>query len=158
MTVQQLQQQPHREPGTAELTRLLSRLSAKRVIVVGTTCTGKSTMLAECPGAVDQDAEVFPTLSKAEADFVCQTPWTEEIGRTMERFVRERVVVKPGCPVFGTVVMDCDHIILLKISDELLQSRTAKRAVKFEDAKNMQKRLEENVRTSGIPFTEYRVG
>jgi len=70
----------------------------------------------------------------------------------MTRFVRERVEVKPGCPVFGTVVIDCDHVVLLKISDELLGRRVAKRNASFEDAKGMQRQLENEVRSSGIPW------
>lgn len=147
-----------RDPVVTGLNQLLSEHSDQRVIVVGTTCTGKSTMLPFINRAVDQDKVVFPKLTKEEADFVCQTPWTEEIGRTMMTFVRERVEVKPGYPVFGTVVIDCDHIVLLKISDELLRLRTDKRKSHFEDAKNMQRQLEKEVRSSGIPWTVYAVG
>ena len=41
------------------------------------------------------------------------------------RLVKERVHSEIGRPVFGTVVIDSDLVVLLKISDELLASRVA---------------------------------
>ena len=142
---------------TDGLRTLLDLHINKRVLVVGTTCTGKTTIVSHIPGARDQDREVFPKLTKAESDYVCQVPWTPEIGATMTRLVREKVLTEVGRPLFGTVVVDCDLIILLKISDELLLSRVGKRGVKFVDAKNMQLHLEKEVRDRGVPWIEYRV-
>ena len=152
------QNQTNRDPVTAGLADLLTQHSDKRVIVVGTTCTGKSTLLARIDGARDQDREVFPTLSAEESAYVCQEPWTPEIGAVMTGFVRDRVQSRAGSPVFGTVLIDCDLIVLLKISDDLLRERTTKRDVSFLDAKNMQMQLEEQVRTSGIPYIQYPLG
>ena len=140
------------------LQELLSEHSDKRVVVVGTTCTGKSTMLLSIPGARDQDQEVFPRLTKEQSEYVCKEPWTEEIGRAMTGFVREHVKSEVGRPVFGTVVIDSDLIIILKISDELLRERTAKRDAQFSDAKGMQMQLESEVASCGTPFVEYWVG
>lgn len=153
-----LYSKPINDPIMAGLIDLLTKHVDKRIAVLGTTCTGKSTMLAHIPGARDQDKEVFPKLTQAEADYVCQVPWTEEIGRTMSKFVRERVISEAGRPVFGTVVIDCDLIILLKISDELLSSRVALRKVQFTDAKNMQAKIIQDVIASAIPYVEYSVG
>ena len=97
-------------------------------------------------------------MSQVESDYVCQEPWTEEIGRTMTRLVRERVSTKVGQPLFGTVVIDADLVVLLKISDSLLKERVGRRKVRFEDAKGMQAQLEQEVRESGIPWVEYTVG
>ena len=137
---------------------LLEQHQDKRVIVVGGTCIGKSTMLSQISGARDMDAEVFPQLTKEESDYVCQDPWTEEIGRTMTNFVRERVKSAPGRPVFGTVVIDCDFIVLLNISDGLLAVRTASRNVSFSNAKNMHQQIRCEVENSRIPWVEYQVG
>lgn len=149
--------QSSNEPVVSGLRELLDRHSDQRVCVVGTTCTGKSTLVAQIPGARDQDKEVFPKLTEEEKAYVCQTPWTEEIGRTMTQFVRERVLSEVGKPVFGTVVIDCDLIVLLKISDQLLATRVALRGAQFSDAKNMQSRIEAEVRASGIPHIEFLV-
>lgn len=137
---------------------ILNKNKDKRVIVVGTTCTGKSTFLKQIENAYDMDELLFPKLSQEEKDYVCQDPWTEEIGRTMVRLAKDRVVVRPGEPVFGTVVFDSDLVIELIISDELLRKRTSSRGVSFEDAKNMQKQIETEIRSSKIPVIEFNVG
>lgn len=156
MDVQQQSTKPHSSV-VAGLTALLAQHEHERVIVVGTTCVGKSTLLKQIPEGRDQDAEVFACMSKEEAQYVCQTPWTEEIGATMNRHVRNYVKSKAGSPVFGTVVIDCDFIIELSISDELLKQRVAARKVNFADAKNMQSALHQNVLSSGIPYTEFNL-
>ena len=141
-----------------ELKNLLCLHSDKRIVVVGTTCTGKSTMISSIPGARDMDKLIFPLLSREEAECVCRTPWTEEIGRTMSRLVRERVRAVAGQPLFGTVVVDSDLVVLLKISDALLRQRITGRKVEFQDAKNMQQRIEAEARESGIRLVEFPLG
>src|SRR3989344_6661608 len=92
------------------LQEILDKNRDKRIVVLGTTCTGKSTLTRKISNARDMDEEVFPLLTKEEADYVCQTPWTPEIGETMERLVRGKVKAEAGKPVFGTVVLDADLI------------------------------------------------
>lgn len=141
-----------------KLQALLDTNKDKRVVVVGTTCTGKSTFLKSIKGAHDMDELIFPQLSEKEAAYVNQTPWTEEIGRTMDRLAKERVKVRKGEPVFGTIVFDSDLVINLTISDDLLRQRTNARGVSFEDAKNMQKQIEESIKNSEIPKIDFPVG
>lgn len=142
----------------SELQQLLDRYADKRVVVVGTTCTGKSTFLKAIPNAHDMDELVFPLLTQEEADYVCQTPWTEEIGQTMTLLTKERVKVVPGEPVFGTVVLDADIVIYLKISDELLRERARLRSTNFQDAKNMQVQIEEELKRVNVPIIDFPVG
>ena len=137
---------------------ILDEHSDKRIVVVGTTCTGKSTLLKEIDGTHDMDELVFPLLTKEESDFVCSVPWTEEIGQTMIRLTKERVEVKAGEPVFGTVVLESDLIVYLKISDALLRERTGARNAHFEDAKNMQRQIEGEIIKRGVPVIEFDVG
>ena len=141
-----------------DLQTLLSQHKDERVIVLGGTCTGKSTFVEQIENAQDMDALLFPLLTEDETTFVCQTPWTEKIGETMVALVTERIAVVPGKPVFGTVVLNADIIIHLKISDELLSNRTASRGVLIEDAKNMQRHLEKQIANSKIPVIEFSVG
>ncbi len=147
----------NQESRIRELASLLYVHKDKRVVVVGTTCTGKSTFLENIPTACDMDKLVFPLLTEEEAEYVCQTPWTSEIGKTMDRLVKEKVIVEPGKPVFGTIVLDSDLIIYLRISDELLRQRTASRNVDFEDAKNMQTQIERDITQSKTPVIEFDV-
>lgn len=146
------------EPLIQKLHKLLNANQDKRVVVVGTTCTGKSTFLKSIRNAHDMDELIFPQLTPEEADYVNSTPWTKEIGRTMDRLARGRVSVQKGEPVFGTIVFDSDLIINLKISDELLRERVKSRGVNFEDAKNMQRQIDEDVEKSGIPVIDFPVG
>jgi len=129
----------------------------KRIIVVGTTCTGKTTLLKEINNAEDMDNLIFPKLTKKEIDYVCNTPWTEEIGKTMIKLVKEKIKVEKEKPLFGTVVLDCDLIIYLNISNELLKERTIKRKAKFKDAKNMQNQILNEIKESKILCVRYKV-
>ncbi|MDO8598611.1 MAG: hypothetical protein Q7S02_00720 [bacterium] len=134
-----------------QLQQVLEANRERRVVVVGTTCTGKSTLVRSIPSAYDMDELVFPLLTKEENEYVCQHPWTPEIGQTMMRLVREKVRVEPGKPVFGTVVLDSDLVVYLRISDELLRNRTQARGADFRDAKRMQEQIEEEIAQSKIP-------
>ena len=130
----------------------------KRIIVVGTTCTGKSFLFDETKIAFPVSKLRTPPLTKKENDFVCQTPWTPEIGQTMIKLTRERVKVKPGIPLYGTVVLDSDLIVYLKISDGLLKERCSLRKVDFKDAKGMQKQIEEEIRKAKTKTIKISVG
>lgn len=141
-----------------DLRKILETYKDRRAVVVGTTCTGKTTLLKDIPDARDMDELVFPLLSKEESDYVCQTPWTPEIGATMTRLTKERVRVWSGKPVFGTVLLPCDLVIYLHISDALLKERTQARGANFEDAKKMQSAIENELSTVRIPIITLSVG
>ena len=133
-----------------ELTEIFNHNKDKRICVLGTTCTGKSTLINELNIGKDMDKEIFPLLTDKEKKYVCSTPWTEKIGNKMNELVRSRLTVEPGIPMFGTVVLKCDLIVYLHINDDLLLERTKLRNVNFEDAKNMQKKLEREIEFSNI--------
>lgn len=135
----------------SELKKVLEQHADKRVCVIGTSCTGKSTYLKYANNGLDMDEIIFPLLTAEEKDYVCQTPWTEEIGETMDRLVRERIKIKEGQPVFGTVIIDCDLIVYLNISDDLLRKRTMSRGVNYIDAKKMKDNIERDLEKVNIP-------
>lgn len=134
-----------------KIKNILENNKDKRICILGTTCTGKSTLINNLNMGLDMDDEIFPLLTKEETDYVCSTPWTEEIGNTMDRLVRERLKITPGVPMLGTVLVDCDLIVYLHISDELLKERTSMRGVDYEGAKEMQQKIEEEINSSNIP-------
>lgn len=138
------------ESNLENLIQVFNKNSDKRICVLGTTCTGKSTIINESNIGLDMDKEIFPLLTKEETDYVCSTPWTEEIGEKMDELVRTKLSIKPGLPMFGTVLLDCDLIVYLHISDELLLERTKLRNVDFLNAKNMQQKIEIEIRNSGL--------
>lgn len=94
-----------------DLKKVIDSNKEKRICVVGTSCTGKTTYLEYAKNGLDMDKIIFPLLSDEERKYVCQTPWTPEIGETMDRLVKERIKIKPEQPVSGTVIIDCDLII-----------------------------------------------
>lgn len=114
----------------------------ERVCVLGTTCIGKTTLLNQVPGCVDMDAEAFSQITEEEAAFINQTPWTKEIGDEVDRLVYKYARIKPGNPMFGTVIIDCEAVVYLDIDDNLLMEHCQKRGANFEDAKNMKKAIE----------------
>lgn len=133
------------------LIKIFTNYQDKRICVLGTTCTGKTTIINNLNIGEDMDELIFPLLTEEETEYVCQTPWTEEIGAKMDELVRTKITIKPGTPVFGTVLIDCDLIVYLHISDEILNERTTSRNVDFLNAKNMQSKIEEEISNSNIP-------
>ena len=134
-----------------ELAQIFNENKDKRICVLGTTCTGKTTLINATNMGLDMDKEIFPLLTEEETEYVCRTPWTEEIGDKMDELVRTKLSIKPGIPMFGTILLDCDLIVYLHIDDELLFERTRLRNVDFNNAKNMQRSIEEEIRKSNIP-------
>lgn len=134
----------------SDLLKIFNDNKDKRICVLGTTCTGKSTLIRKLNIGEDMDDAIFPLLSEDEKQYVCQDPWTVEIGKKMDELVQSRLVIKPGIPLFGTVLLDSDLIVYLHISDNLLLNRTKLRNANFNDAKNMQRKIEDDIFKSGI--------
>ena len=133
-----------------QLENILEENNDKRICILGTSCTGKTTLIEQTGMGKDMDEEIFPLLTKEEEEYVCRTPWTKEIGNYMDNLVKTKLKIEPGTPLFGTVLLDCDLIVYLHINDELLKDRTEKRNVDFINAKNMQKSIEEEIKNSNI--------
>lgn len=140
-----------------ELKEIFNDYKDKRILVVGTTCTGKSTLIKNLGIGLDMDKVIFPLLTKEESDYVCQTPWTKEIGEKMTYLVKTKLKIQPGEPLFGTVLIDCDLIVYLHINDKLLKKRTDLRDVDFVNAKNMQTEIEEEIKKSNIKVITFEV-
>lgn len=70
-----------------KLREIFDNNKEKRICVLGTTCTGKSTFINEMNIGQDMDELIFPLLSEEEKEYVCTTPWTEEIGKKMDELV-----------------------------------------------------------------------
>ncbi len=115
------------------LDAIFERHRNDRICVLGTTCCGKTTLLRQIPGCVDLDDELWPQLTQEEA---------EEIGDFIDRLVYERISVKPGHPLFTTIIVECDVVIYLDISEALLAEHCKKRGNSFTDAKNVKDAVE----------------
>lgn len=124
------------------LNAIFEKHNKDRICVLGTTCCGKSTLHEQIPGTVDMDKELWPQLSKEEEAYICTKPWTKEIGEFTKRLVKERVTVKAGHPIFSLILLECEVIVYLDISDELLAEHCKKRGSAFQDAKNVKDAIE----------------
>lgn len=125
------------------LNAIFEKHKTDRICVLGTTCCGKSTLQEQIPGTVDMDEVLWPQLTKEEEAYICQKPWTREIGAFTRKLVQERVTVKAGQPLFTLILLDCEVIVYLDISDELLASHCKKRGAAFQDAKNVKNAIED---------------
>lgn len=129
-----------------KLEEIFNNNQSKRICLLGTTCCGKSTLQKEFPEAIDMDDALWPTLSEKEEAYICQKPWTKDIGIFTSKIVKERVKVQPGHPLFSLIVLDCDLIVYLNISDELLHRHCEKRGASFEDALNVKLAIENSLK------------
>jgi len=113
-----------------------------RIIVLSTTCVGKSTMIMQMPHWVDVDNLLGKCMTKEEITFCSQVPWTKEIGEVYEKIMNERIKVYPGHPLFCSCVIECEVIVYLDISNEILLSHCKKRNVDFNYALQMKDEIE----------------
>jgi len=119
------------------LKKIFDKHKNDRICIMATTCCGKSTLHELIPETVDMDDELWPQLTEEEEAHLCQKPWTKEIGDFAGRLVRERVTVIPGHPLFTLILLDCEVLVYLDISDELLAEHCKKRQADFQDAQNI---------------------
>lgn len=135
-----------------ELENIFNANKDKKICVIGTTCIGKSTLLKHLPECYDMDEILFPLLTNEETKTVCATPWTKEIGEYMNKLAKEKIKIACGHPVFGTVLLDAELIVLLTIDSELLKERTRLRDASFESSLKMQEEIVTEVKASKIPY------
>ncbi len=57
-----------------DLKKVIDSNKDKRICVVGTSCTGKTTYLDYSKNGLDMDKIIFPLMSDEEKKYVCQTP------------------------------------------------------------------------------------
>ncbi|WP_234122429.1 MmcQ/YjbR family DNA-binding protein [Clostridium hydrogenum] len=127
------------------LDNIFRKRANERICVVGTTCCGKSYLTNKLDNCRDMDKEIFRLLNEDETKIVCQTPWTSEIGKIMDGYVKEKIKTRPNEPVFATVPIESDIIIYLNINDELLKEHCKKRGVKLKEALEMKKSIEDEL-------------
>lgn len=140
-----------------QLSQTLDRYQDRRVLVLGSPCAGKSTLLQHIPG-IDMDI-VFDTMPDdfkhyvlhhehpvvyldgdreiikyTERPYIAGNPDSEAFlrhtGNLLQRYTNENLAITPGYPVFGTSLIDTDVIVHLALSDEALDARIASRNAK----------------------------
>lgn len=139
------------------LRALFQEYNNKRICVVGSSCSGKSTLKNYFPEAIDMDELLFgnkenglePLLTEEEKEYVCG-PWTQEVGQFMTKKAKELIKIEPGHPVFGTIVFPSDLVIEIVVPGDLLRERIKNRNSTEIDVLNMKTQIEEEIIKSGI--------
>jgi len=119
----------------------------ERVCVVGTMCCGKTTLIKQLSqyNCIDADDEFWSQIPKKEIENLSQTPITKEIIDTIYKLMHEKITVKPGFPLFGVAILDCEAVVYLDISEKLLKERCKKRGdTNFIDALFVKKCVEKD--------------
>jgi len=128
------------------LKAIFEKHKSERVCVVGTICTGKTFLLKQLSqyNCVDIDDEFFHLLSEEVFAYLSQTPITKEITDLLYKLAYEKVAVKPGLPMFGFIILDCEAVVYLDISETLLEEHCKKRGDNLTDALFVKKCVEED--------------
>jgi hypothetical protein len=126
------------------LEAIFEKHTHERVIVLSTTCVGKTTMIEQMPHWVDVDVLLGECMTAEEIAFCSQVPWTEEIGEVYDKIMFERIKVIPGHPLFCSCVLDCEVLVYLDISNENLLKHCKKRGVDFNYALQMKDEIEKD--------------
>ncbi|WP_394923313.1 hypothetical protein [uncultured Robinsoniella sp.] len=127
------------------LNSILQRFADKSICVVGTSCCGKTSFARYIGNCVCMEEAMCYLFSEQELQQVMQSPWTTEIGETMDRLVNSKIKTQPGFPIFGTVVMDSDLVVYLNISNGMLVARCEEQGISFEDASLMKEKIERDL-------------
>ena len=106
------------------LSAIFEKHKNERVCVIGTMCCGKTALIKLLPqyNCVDLDDEFWPQIPKKDIKRLGQTPITKEIIDEIYELVYEKMTVKPGCPLFGFAILDCEAVVYLDISEKLLEA------------------------------------
>ena len=109
-------------------------------------CCGKTTLLRQLSSynCIDVDDELWPQVSEEDTGLLSQTPITKEIIDAEYKLMHEKITVKPGCPLFGITIPDCEAVVYLDIAAPLLEEHCKKRGdTSFIDALYVKTRVEE---------------
>jgi len=119
----------------------------ERVCVIGTMCCGKTTLINQLPeyNCVDVDDEFWPQISQKEIERLSETPITYATMDYIFKHMHEKITIKPGRPMFGVLILDCEVVVYLDISEELLKKHCHTRGdTTLRDALFVKKLVEEN--------------
>ena len=111
------------------LSAIFERHKNERVCVIGTMCCGKTTLIRQmCEyRCVDADDEFWPQIPEEETKLLSRKPITTEIIDTIFELMREKITVRPGVPLFGVALLDCEAVVYLDISEKLLEEHCEER-------------------------------
>jgi len=130
----------------------------KRILVVGSTCVGKTTLLKSFPQCLDSDNLIWGMLPKETQEELSTPSWTSEMSNTWREYVikaKQIIKIEPGQPLFAATLFDivnCDIIVYLSIDENTLRERTNKRNVKFEVAIENDNQIKKDMNATNLPI------
>ena len=129
------------------LKAILEKHKDDRVCVIGTMCCGKTTLINQLPqhNCIDADDEFWPQISEKEIEVFSQTPITADIFSSIHALMCEKITVKPGYPLFGVAILDCEAVVYLDIPEKLLEEHCKNRGdTSLDDALFIKKCVEDD--------------
>jgi thymidylate kinase len=139
-----------------KLTEIFENNTEKRILVLGPTCAGKTTLLKSLPKCLDMDALVWELLPKKIQEELSSPSWTDEMSKTWRKYViksKQIIKIEVGRPLFAATSFDSDIIVYLNIDKNTLRERTKKRGIKYETAVENDNRIKEEIRVANLPVT-----
>ena len=137
-----------------KLRQIFDGNSDKRILILGTTCAGKTTLANSLPECVEQDNLVWETLPNELQEKLKNNAWTEEMIKTWGEYVDKAtqiVKIEAGRPMFATTIFESDIIIYLNINEKTLRERAKKRHVAYETAANYNNEIKEKLKAVDLP-------
>jgi len=126
----------------------------KRILVVGTTCLGKTTLLKRLQECLDMDALVWELLPKEIQEELSNPSWTDDMSKTWRKYVIEAkqiIKIEAGHPLFAATLFESDIIVYLNIDENSLRERTKKRNIKYEMAVENDNQIKEDLKATNLP-------
>ena len=140
-----------------ELKKIFAENITKRIIILGTNCCGKTTLIRNhFPECFDIDLIVLSQMSEEmRNEFVeASWPWTEKLKETWDKNYSETMKslkIEAGHPLFSAVIFDSDIIVYLNIDEKTLYDRTKMRDYDYELAVECNNYLKEYIKTTNLP-------
>ena len=137
-----------------KLKQIFDKNSDKRILVLGTMCAGKTTLIKSLPECLDQDEICWALLPKELEEKLSKGSWTDEMVDSWNKHVENAtqiVEIEAGRPLFGGSVFKSDIIVYLNINEKTLRERTKKRNVAYEVAANYNNEIKEKLKMTGLP-------
>ena len=126
-----------KEETIKSLKAIFKKHEKKRICVVGTMACGKTTLCKRLSSfnCIDVDDVFWPLMSQEQIAIFSVKPLTLKLFKDICQLMVEKVEVAPGHPLFGVVILDCEVVVHLDISDELLAEHCRERGdTQIEDA------------------------
>jgi len=137
-----------------KLRQIFDRNNNKRILVLGTMCAGKTTLIKSLPECLDQDEICWALLPKELEEKLSKGSWTEEMIESWNMHVENAtqiVEIEAGRPLFGGSMFKSDIIVYLNINEKTLRERTKMRNVEYEMASNYNKKIKEMLKATDLP-------